>query len=69
MEIDVDSGAMSRGAVRGDPDPPVDVVVVGVGLGVGAVVGVEPGVEVGIELGVALGLLESDPEARVSGIG
>jgi hypothetical protein len=48
VEMDVDSGAISRGVVRGDPDP---VVVVGVGVGVG------------VDLGADVGVPGSDPPA------
>ncbi len=58
-EIAVDSGAMSRGAVRGDPDPEAGVDVGGVGVGDA----------VGVEVGVDVGALESGPDARVSVIG
>jgi hypothetical protein len=57
VAIDVDSGAMSRGAVRGDPG------VGGVGVGVGVEV-----VGVGVEVDVDVGSLESDRDAGVSGV-
>jgi hypothetical protein len=60
MEIDVESGAISRGAVRGEPDPEAGGDVGGVGIGDAVGVGVEVGVE------FEVGALESGPDARVS---
>ena len=66
MEIDVESGAMSRGAVRGDPDPGVGVT--GVAVGVGSAVGA--GVEVGVafDVGVSVGTSGLDPGTGLSGV-
>jgi hypothetical protein len=63
VEIDVDSGAMRRGAVRGDGDPATGVVVGGSGVGVGVGAGAE------VEVEVDGGTFESDPDDRVSGAG
>jgi hypothetical protein len=53
MEIDVDSGAMRRGVVRGDFDPEVGVAV---------------GVDVGAEVGVDVGVVGSDGGGCASSI-
>jgi hypothetical protein len=64
VELDDDSGAMSRGAVRGEPDP-VGGVVDGVEGGIG--VGTEGGDEVGV--GVGVGNFGSVGAATLSGAG
>jgi hypothetical protein len=61
MEIAVDSGAMSRGAVRGDPDPGAGVA--GVEVGVGSAVGVA------FDVGVNVGNFGLDPATGLSGVG
>jgi hypothetical protein len=62
MEMAVDSGAMSRGAVRGDPDPGVGVAGVDVGVGVGSAVGV------GLDVGVNVGSFGLEPATGLSGV-
>ncbi|HTB61103.1 MAG TPA: hypothetical protein VLC06_24710 [Polyangia bacterium] len=66
VEIAVDSGAMSRGAVRGDPEPGSGGV--GVGVAVGVDVGVEVGVAVGAEVEVGVGTLKSVRDTGASGV-
>jgi hypothetical protein len=66
VEMDVESGAMRRGAVRGEPD--VDPG----GVGGCSDVGVEVGVDVvgsEVDVGVEVGTLGSEPAAGLSGIG
>ncbi len=68
MEIAVDSGAMSRGAVRGDPDPEVGVAGVDVGVGVGVGSAVDVGVGVGVDVGVNVGSFGLEPATGLSGV-
>jgi hypothetical protein len=62
VEIEDDSGAISRGAVRGEPEP-----VVGVGVGVEGGIGV--GAEGVDEVGVGVGNFGSAGAATMSGAG
>ena len=64
VEIDDDIGAISRGAVRGEPEP---VVGVGVGVEGGIGVGAEGVDEVGV--GVGVGNFGSVGAATLSGAG
>jgi hypothetical protein len=78
VEIEVDSGAMRRGAVRGEPEADPGVGGVGVDVEVGVDVGVEVGVDVGVDVdadvgfevdvGVDVGTLRSDPGPGPSGV-
>jgi hypothetical protein len=57
VEIDVDSGAIGRGVVRGVPE-----------LGAGAGVGVDGGTGAGAGVGEFGSEFESEPFARLSGV-